>query len=80
VSFPEPPLLSSRQVIRALKRAGFKRARKTKGSHQAYQAERGGRQRTVIVAAGKKEIPRGTLGKIIEQAGMTPYEFAQYLK
>lgn len=35
----ELPLLSSKEIIRALKRAGFKPARKSNGSHQAFVKE-----------------------------------------
>ena len=70
------PLCSSRQVVSALKRLGFKRGKAGKGSHQSYV--RG--SAVVIVIEGKKEIPRGTLKSILQQAGVSEEEFLRALK
>ena len=75
---PRLPSLSSRQVIAALKNAGFVDApRRGKGSHHALVL-RADQPRLVIVP-DRKDIPIGTLRAIIRQAGMTPEEFVQHL-
>ncbi|NVO67784.1 type II toxin-antitoxin system HicA family toxin [Methanofollis tationis] len=70
------PVLSSDDVIGALKRAGFDYApRRGKGSHVAlYKAETTGKNLLVIVPK-KKDIPRGTLLSILKQADLTKEEF-----
>jgi len=70
------PLISSEEVVRALRRANFTYAPKRgKGSHVAlYKVDETGRKRLVIVPK-RKELPRGTLSSIIEQAGLTREEF-----
>jgi len=66
------PSLSSRQVIQALRRAGFDEApERGKGSHRAFvKRDAIGTVRLVIVPYGK-DIPRGTLLAILEQTGLT---------
>jgi len=70
------PSLSSSQIIRALRNAGFVEApSRGKGSHRAFMKEdAGGRTRLVIVPQGK-DIPRGTLLAILDQAGLSKNEF-----
>ncbi len=77
---PQLPLLSSAQVIRALTRAGFEYAPKRgKGSHVAMvRLEPFGRKSLVIVPQ-RKELPRGTLAAILEQAGLTLEELLDLL-
>jgi predicted RNA binding protein YcfA (HicA-like mRNA interferase family) len=69
------PSLSSQQVERALRRAGFEIASKRgKGSHRAYtRIDATGVRRLVIVPMGK-DIPRGTIRAILEQAGLDEEE------
>jgi predicted RNA binding protein YcfA (HicA-like mRNA interferase family) len=75
------PLCSSEQVVAALKRLGFQRTQKTKGSsHQPYWRARENRKYVVVVVLGKKEIPRGTLKAILIQAGLSEAEFLTALK
>ncbi|MDP3722135.1 MAG: type II toxin-antitoxin system HicA family toxin [Candidatus Omnitrophota bacterium] len=66
------PSLSSKQIIRALRKAGFNEApERGKGSHRAFvKKDPSGKVRLVIVPYGK-DIPRGTLLAIVEQAGLT---------
>jgi predicted RNA binding protein YcfA (HicA-like mRNA interferase family) len=59
-------LLSSADVVGILLEHGFFYVSQ-KGSHIKYQDAHG---HTVIVPAGRKEIPRGTLGSIIRQSGL----------
>ena len=74
------PIISSEEVIKALKRANFTYAPKRgKGSHVAlYKVDETGRKRLVIVLK-RKELPRGTLSSILEQAGLTREEFMRLL-
>jgi len=74
------PVVSSDDVIRALKRGGFLYAPKRgKGSHVAlYRVDAHGRYRLVIVPK-RPELPRGTLKAILEQAGLTTEAFAELL-
>lgn len=70
------PALSSREIERALRKAGFIFApRRGKGSHRAYtKVDVRGVTRLVIVPYGK-DIPRGTIRSILEQAGLSDEEF-----
>jgi len=69
------PGLSSDQVIRALRRAGFVYAPKRgKGSHVALYRTDASRTRLVIVPK-RKDLPLGTLRAIIQQSGLTQAEF-----
>lgn len=74
------PFLSSRQIIRALRKAGFVEAPdRGKGSHRAFvHQDANGRIRLVIVPYGK-DIPRGTLQAILDQAGLSRQEFLRLL-
>ena len=69
------PGLSSDQVIRALRRAGFVYAPKPgKGSHVALSRTDAATTRLVIVPT-RKDLPLGTLRAIIQQSGLTQAEF-----
>jgi predicted RNA binding protein YcfA (HicA-like mRNA interferase family) len=74
------PSLSSRRIIQALRRAGFAEAPdRGKGSHRAlYRVDASGRVRLVIVPQ-RKDVPRGTLLAILDQAGLNRDEFLRYL-
>lgn len=74
------PIVSSDNVIRALRKAGFIYAPKRgKGSHVAlYRTDESGRKRLVIIPK-RKDLPRGTLRAIVEQAGLTPEDFLRLL-
>ena len=74
------PSLSSAQIIRALRRAGCTEAPdRGKGSHRAFvRRDPTGTTRLVIVPYGK-DIPRGTLLAILEQAGLRREEFLRLL-
>jgi len=75
------PLVSSKEVIAALKRAGFKEAKRTRGSHckMVLEGPSGKKEAVTVVVLGKNPIPRGTLDRIIHMAKMTPEEFIGYL-
>lgn len=74
------PSLSSKDIIRALRKAGFDEApQRGKGSHRAFvKKDPTGRVRLVIVPLGK-DVPRGTLVAILEQAGLSKDDFLQLL-
>jgi predicted RNA binding protein YcfA (HicA-like mRNA interferase family) len=68
------PSLKAREVMRALERAGFVHVR-SKGSHRVFEHPEDKARRTIVSDHGGKDVPRGTLRKIIDQAGLTVEEF-----
>ena len=60
-----PKLYSSKQVIKALERKGFVYVSQ-KGSHVKFHRD----SFMVIVPAGRKEIPFGTLKSTLRQANL----------
>ena len=68
------PALTSREVIRALERAGFQEHRQ-RGSHKIFK--KGPLRITVPVHPG--DLKKGTVHSIIEQAGLTLEEFIELL-
>jgi predicted RNA binding protein YcfA (HicA-like mRNA interferase family) len=70
------PACSSNDVTRALRRAGFRPARRAKGSHQAWVRDRpdGGKNITIVVLA-RSRLATSTLRDIIAKAGLTEEEF-----
>jgi predicted RNA binding protein YcfA (HicA-like mRNA interferase family) len=68
-----PKLYSSRQVIAGLEREGFAFIAQ-RGSHAKYR-KAGSPVRTVIVPAGRKQIPRGTFRSILRQSGLDENAF-----
>lgn len=73
------PPLSSKELVRALRKAGFEDAPKRgKGSHIALVRRSPGSTRLVIVP-DRKTIPKGTLRAILEQAGLSRDDFLALL-
>jgi len=73
------PPLSSKELVKALQKAGFEDAPKRgKGSHIALIKRGSGIMRLVIVPE-RKSIPKGTLRAILEQAGLSREEFLSFL-
>jgi predicted RNA binding protein YcfA (HicA-like mRNA interferase family) len=71
------PVLTAREVIRALERAGFAVSR-TSGSHcRLIHTHDPARKVTVPVHSG--DLKRGTLRGIVAQAGLTVAEFVALL-
>jgi predicted RNA binding protein YcfA (HicA-like mRNA interferase family) len=70
------PMLTARQVLRALEQAGFQVQRQT-GSH-ARLKHADGRVVTVPVHAGQ-DVGRGLLRKILRDADLTPAELLTLL-
>ncbi len=71
---PKLPVLSGRELVRALQRAGFEVVRQ-KGSHVSL---RKGDRRTVVPL--HDELAKGTLRDILNQCGLTREELQQLLQ
>ena len=74
------PVVSSKEVIKALKKNGFDYAPKRgKGSHTAlYKIDKKGNKLLVIVPK-RKDLPKGTLLGILQQANLSREEFIKLL-
>jgi predicted RNA binding protein YcfA (HicA-like mRNA interferase family) len=72
------PLIKAKDVIRALERAGFVVVR-VKGSHHRLVKADDPRRATTVPVHGSRDLPRGTLRDIIDQAGLTTDEFIELL-
>ena len=70
------PSVRPQEVIRALERTGWEVARQ-KGSHVSLKKE--GVTFLVTVPMHRRDVPRGTLRAIIEDAGLTVEEFVTLL-
>lgn len=70
------PSVQARQVIRVLEIIGFQRIRQS-GSHATYRHPDG--RWTIVAIHPSKTIPRGTLRKIIRDAGLSVEEFIALL-
>jgi len=68
------PLLSWREIVKALEKAGFQVARQ-KGSHMILV-----RKDCVLPVPKHEEIKRGLLMAIIAESGLTKEEFLKLLK
>jgi predicted RNA binding protein YcfA (HicA-like mRNA interferase family) len=68
------PSLSTREVIRKLKIAGFVFDRQAKGSHEIWYNPVT-KRRTVIPNHPGVDIPKGTLLAIVKESGLSPEEF-----
>ena len=75
------PFLSSQEVIKTLRKAGFDYAPKRgKGSHTAlFKIDEKGRKLLVIVPK-RKDMPKGVLLSILQQANLSKNEFIELLK
>ena len=75
------PLCSSKEIISALKKDGFRpKSKSSRGSHQVFIKDLpNGCKRIVPVPLGKKEIPRGTLSSILRLAGISREDFIALL-
>ncbi len=71
------PVMSAREVIKALGKIGFKPARQ-KGSHIVIVKMDSNSKRAVVVP-NHREIDPGTLIEIIRQAGLKREEFEKLL-
>jgi predicted RNA binding protein YcfA (HicA-like mRNA interferase family) len=67
------PVVRVTETIRKLRKAGFIFDRQAKGSHEIWYNPQ--TQRRVVIPNHPGDIPKGTLRKIIQQAGLTVDEF-----
>jgi predicted RNA binding protein YcfA (HicA-like mRNA interferase family) len=70
-----PRLYSSQEIIKTLQREGFAFVSQ-RGSHVKYRKAAAGAL-TVIVPAGRKEVPRGTFRSILRQSGQDERAFRE---
>ena len=68
------PSLKPADAIRKLRKAGFVFDRHAKGSHEIWYNPTT-RRRTVVPNHPGRDIPKGTLRAIIDQAGLSIQEF-----
>lgn len=73
---PKLPSVSSQQIARALERAGFILDR-TSGSHRIYYNPVTGKK--AIVPIHTKDMPKGTLCKLLKEAGIDRDKFDDLL-
>ena len=71
------PRLSGKEVLKALKKAGFEEARQ-RGSH-VIMTKQSSQGKLPLVAPMHKEIDKGTLLEIIRQSKMSKDEFLELL-
>jgi predicted RNA binding protein YcfA (HicA-like mRNA interferase family) len=69
-----PELYSSQQIIKTLEREGFAFVSQ-RGSHVKYRRTEANVILTVIVPAGRKQVPRGTFRSILRQSGLDEEAF-----
>lgn len=72
------PTLSGKAVVRALQRDGFEVLR-VSGSHQILKHPDRTGSKVVVPVHGSRDLPRGTLRSILDQAGLTVAEFIDLL-
>ncbi len=70
------PSLRPTEVIRALEKDGWELDRQT-GSHVVLV--KSGQSAIIVVPMHTRDVPRGTLGGIIKDAGLTQEEFRKLL-
>ncbi len=75
---PSLPAVNARQVLAALRRAGFVLDRVT-GSHHVLVNTRDARRAVTVPFHGARSLKPGTLRNIIRQARMTVEEFHDLL-
>jgi predicted RNA binding protein YcfA (HicA-like mRNA interferase family) len=70
------PALTARQLVAALKRAGFVEHRHTGGHLHLWHPQK---ELLTTVSIHPGTVPRGTVRAIIRQAGLTPRQFIDLL-
>jgi len=75
---PKLPVVSGPKVVRALRKAGFV-VDHTTGSHVILRHPTTQR-RAVVPGHGGRDLRKGTLDGILEDAGLTVEEFTELLK
>lgn len=75
---PKLPVVNGREVIRAVERAGFVFDRQV-GSHVSLRHPET-RLSVTVPVHGARDLPVGTLRRIVRDAGLTVEEFRRLLK
>ena len=75
---PKLPVVSGKDVVKALSKLGFVHVRTT-GSHAILRKD-DARGKTVVPVPLHNELAKGTLLSIMHQSGMTREEFEKLLK
>jgi len=75
---PKLPVISGKELIRALKKAGFVEVRH-RGSHVSLQKITAEKNFKTVVPL-HKELAKGTLLDILQQAGLSKDELIEFLK
>lgn len=70
------PVVKPRQAIKALEKAGW-RVHRQKGSHVSMYKE--GVPHLIVIPLHAKDLPRGTLHGILEDAELTVEQFLELL-
>jgi predicted RNA binding protein YcfA (HicA-like mRNA interferase family) len=70
------PAIKPRQLIRALEKAG-RQVHRQKGSHVSMRKQ--GAPELVVIPLHVRDLPRGTLHSIIEDAGLTAEQLLDLL-
>ncbi len=74
------PVLSSREIIKALSKRDFRAAPKRgKGSHIALVGSDAEGHTRLVIVPQRRDVPIGTLLAILDQAGITREEFLKLL-
>ena len=73
---PKLPILTPKKLIVALKKLGFQLDHKT-GSHFIFYNVQN--KRRAVVPFHTKDLPKGTMLSILNQAGITKDELKKYL-
>ncbi len=71
-----PKLYSSQQIVKTLEREGFAFVSQ-RGSHVKYRKTDSDVIFTVIIPAGRKQVPRGTFRSILRQSGLDESAFGR---
>ncbi len=74
---PKLPRITCRDLVRALRRAGFEE-RRQRGSHLTMRRQSDGKRVTVPVHEGQT-VPVGTLRAILRDAGLTVEDLVELL-
>lgn len=74
---PKLPRITCRDLVRALRRAGFEE-RRQRGSHLTMRRQSDGKRVTVPVHEGQT-VPVGTLRAILRDAGLTVEDLMELL-
>ena len=74
---PRLPVVSSRELIRTLKKLGFVEHAERGTSHLVFSHPDG---RRIVVARHSGDIPRGTLRGIIRDLDISVADFVSFLK